>query len=793
MKHSESFVMMSSSSFTIENNDPDTMARAWIELDQLLKALHLVDGTQSDTQHDQGTIISQRSEDHLSKILLDLADVLDRILTTDPRESIVAAWEKVANATRDIPAFRSSFGLQRRPSAEENEEQLQSTTRPDCVLEAARRGLLACKSAQTDGLAKQVLRVIANCCADNNINRNLVIGRSGISLMKHFAADRKHLEILTHALYNVCIDYDVIFTKADGSQLTHTEMNEPGSNAQPASISVAEEELGRYDDELDISSLEMFLDLTEHVEDHVHETLACLIEMASRPSLFGLELILGTSDPVMLRQRIKNLFQALSRESHLYSTDEETQDSLCQTYLHLASQKLVQVFLSESWDHLITFISIPKNHNSELSEANPINMAVMKLAYTISSLPNYTEHITPDFFHTMVPLVRSKDINSPRVASLVLITNALTTLEDVREFHRVHQLQSDLVKIIISSTDTMTLSPALNLCTRIALIPEGSRDLFQAQVLDAILHILTNDRQQSGQLEIVQEALALTRLLIKSQPEHASNLVAEKAELYHNILTLAPISIDAKSKLEAGRLVVEILRTLLSTSSLCSDSNPTPTSTEAIPALSSPLAIKAIIFLVTETPAPTRAEGLFGLGLLSTLPSPHIKTTITQTLSQESEKLSKILSEIASSNENDERENENENDESQDHDAQGHKHASPSTKADRENLKFLLSQLLQSSSSNGALSSMEPDQETGFQSNTVHQAGELSTFPALPEKKDESLIAVDMEMKTNSKTKSKSDPELNPDTTEAEPDQILDNFTQTLRGIAVKLDLNLTN
>lgn len=657
-----------------------------------------------------------RTEELLWGRLADLASLLNYKTLQDDRAYTDNMWACLADVSRDLPLLRVLFGLRRRPLHNEDEQQLGEAVDPDCVLEAARRLLDPVKTHLTLSLRKQALRIVANCCADNDVNRALIIGRDGIEHLKAQASNRQELDVLLPTLYNICVDYDVMAAGSDGTQLSmNNKLDGLGKPQDGMTLTMAEQVLGTFLTKLEKTPIEVFLTLWRDVDSEQHSLLADLIELASRPAIFGIEYVLSTNDPSLVQSRLKNLFDALSLEAQNFQ--EDARESVLQTYFNLLTQQVAQEHMARSLRDLESFVILLYGDQENFIHNDTFPAAFLKLSYAISSLPAYAEAIGLDSDSDFILfLVHIAGVGwAPRAPILVLLTNSLTSIERISRFQEFKfEIERTVVSLLGHSrnSDSDTLLPALNFCTRFALTARGQAELYSERVFPALARLLTRDTRSERTLDIHRESFALARLVVKSQRKHAEALLTKDSNLLTSILNLASTTIDASSKLEAGRFIVEVLRTLLarsnidtaetdllaasaSPSQLASETNP-PNSPDIASLSRSDLfrpetsssAITAILFLITDAPSSaTRAEGLFGLALLSTLPIKDFIHSNTDCLSEHREKVLPVLDEVVGAAEQ------------------------PDRKAEVDNLKFLLSHLLKAQPAEQTQLSIEASDE----------------------------------------------------------------------------------
>jgi len=103
--------------------------------------------------------------------------VLASIVTANNEDS-VSALSILAEATKKSDFWRTEFGVKSRLLDDEHVIQLSCSGNPDCVLESARRIVDSSSQDTSPDQLTGALRVITNCCANNNLNRALIVRRS---------------------------------------------------------------------------------------------------------------------------------------------------------------------------------------------------------------------------------------------------------------------------------------------------------------------------------------------------------------------------------------------------------------------------------------------------------------------------------------------------------------------------------------------------------------------------------------------------------------------------------------
>ena len=484
----------------------------------------------------------------------------------------------LANTTRDVPFWRPLFGLQSRPGVEQNRLQIAGDAHPrlesdspDCVLEVARRVLTRPWNEASSQLFRSALRLIANCCADNNMNRSLIVRRGGVELMMHLARWARECDLLLPTLFNVCIDFDEPAVDDEGQPWKPLDQMKADSDADSDPIvNAAEQRLGMcWPPSERTSSVETLLDLCNHANG-CSSTLADLIEMASRVALYGIHNLAGlldgaATDEIIETSTIGLIDALLTQGSKLIRKDPECCAPICQAVMNVFSQKPTRKGLISIKGALWQLIYLPylaSGADEEVEESlHPYKNVILKLVYEVSSLEAYGNKFNADtnLIQDCCALLSKgfpKEGQSPRrrysvpssdqtenikahpyAATLVLLSNSIISTDRATRMLRAHPaLPSHLTCLIatVPTTNHEILHPAIDLVTRLALCGEGQKRLYDADILGAVTTLLqpTSEANAAG-IEIQRETISLIRLLIKGHPDFLSGLTAINTESDH--------------------------------------------------------------------------------------------------------------------------------------------------------------------------------------------------------------------------------------------------------------------
>ncbi|KAJ9602785.1 hypothetical protein H2200_012565 [Cladophialophora chaetospira] len=641
--------------------------------------------------------VGNDTSDDLSKIWT-LMPVLSHHMweifqTGKPEEFKTAILGTLADATREVPFWRPLFGLVDMPDYAYNLKHRKPDIPPDSILELARRiiaGLIKVSSSQQ---LRSALRIIANCCADNNINRSIMINRDGIEdLLEEVLRKGRECDLAIPVLYNICIDYDE--PALDGYRRPWISSPEPRViDSAEVTLNDAEQRLGTYwflyEDK---TSFEILLDARHHAENCAG-TIADLIEIGSRVALFGVDQFVqenGGRDPdevgeVDTTARIVHLI--FTKGIELAQFDTDCRLSMCQALLNFLSQAEIQTIVINTEDALWNLIHLPypEDYDSlpdeEKASLQIYQKAFLKIIYETSAADDFAVKMTDQssFIQNCLSALDSYShgttlsaFDNGLLASIyVLVANSITTKERAQSLLRSSDIASSLRLQFPRLSDPEVLLPAIGVATRLVLCPEG-QDALQ-DMLHHVTRVLhpTASKVDASRTEIQRNACILMRLLIKGRtssiqrPSHqpcnpsSPSPVESGAQTSPTFTMTEALSIfhrtqDDQTKLEIGRLSIEILRLLatLKTDSVQTslvgqnlDKQTAPSFKEGEETLNrifrpqSPLspvsAAETISYILTQPQSQdpsshqqqpglqVEGEAWFGLGLLSAYPSAH--------------------------------------------------------------------------------------------------------------------------------------------------------------------------
>ncbi|RMD39868.1 hypothetical protein DV735_g5252, partial [Chaetothyriales sp. CBS 134920] len=382
------------------------IARADLEpvIDACLSSVSL--NGQPAAQALQQAFNSVSTKEDLYAVLGDLASLLSTAVLAG-QTWIVTAWTLLADLSKKEPVWRQLFGPLTRA--------LDAPRQQQCILEAAGQTIqLATADSLPVAATRPLIRLIANCCADNNVNRSTVINSPALDALQGLVVKSAEIDLVLPALYNICTDFD------------EPALNESGQpyqlHGQLAEADIEPDFLTKAEARMQIWPL---LDLDDKDLDAsggaVTTILADLIEMASRSALFDISIIL--------------------RDARVSERDGED---------------------------LTAQLSALPDYQNLFSPASDSDSDSNLVAILTQSLATYT---SPDLDGPQL------DTPSPLASILALLNNALCNLQRIDAFLTHPDSETackDIISILAHSNTQKILLPALNLLNRLALSPTGA-------------------------------------------------------------------------------------------------------------------------------------------------------------------------------------------------------------------------------------------------------------------------------------------------------------------------------
>ncbi|OAP57307.1 hypothetical protein AYL99_08045 [Fonsecaea erecta] len=497
-----------------------------------------------------------------------------------------AILNTLADSTRDVPLWRPLFGLEAKQRSVINDNEMRGRSPPDCIVEVVRRVISGTAQATTSEQLRSALRIIANCCADNNINRSIIVERSGIETMLEMVRERRECDLVIPTLYNVCVDYDEPARNAAGEPWVSLQAK--GEEAESdTTINAAEQRLGTYWSNEKLTSFEILLRAKDSGKVSIG-TLTDLIEMASRIALHGTHNFVhkangnATGDLVDIDTTADILHSLLTHGVELANEDIDCRASMCQAVLNLLSQADTHRAVSEDFRMIWNLVHLPypsDDSGDEIDDPDeeeqvllPYRKAMLKMVYSISATETY-EHVSG----SQSPLIRNcitfLDVDKPLGLSAsicVLLANSIVSKERAEQLIKsTPNIARFLSELFVKTTESEVLLPALSLAMRLSLCPEGQDAFHEVNMASAVSRLLgsTKSEVDSLGLQIQRDVIALVRLMIKGRIEYLPQLACNRkdssdANLMAMVFSIFEKTSHPETKAEVGRLSIEVVRTL---------------------------------------------------------------------------------------------------------------------------------------------------------------------------------------------------------------------------------------
>ncbi|KAL6244125.1 hypothetical protein RBB50_008995 [Rhinocladiella similis] len=516
----------------------------------------------------------------------------------------------LAKITRESPFWRPRFG--RLHDSQASEQHIAESIPPDCILEVSRRIVARPWDESKREEVRSALRLIANCCADNNANRDTIVKRNGIKAMMILAYHKRECDLLIPTMFNVCYQYSSPAIAEDGTPLPplHETSEHKGVDVGEPTANLAEQKLAlpiEVGQNINLTSIEILLSMLPSAE-HCIGLLADLVEMASHMALYGLHHIISTPETLeddsedLKSQHLKTscsrlLGTLLSKGTQIIKDDQDTQLSICQAALNVLSHPESHEAIIKTDTALWNFIHLPyiyeeddesgaAEHETLAETLAPFRKAFLRLIYQISSLESYAEQsdsdskLTRDCVQALNAQFRPESSTGTRpgtdhldsglwASMCVLIANSIISTARAARLLESTNIAAILPKILNNTSDKELVLPAVDIATRLALSPEGQDALYERGLVSITRRLLksTSAKDALG-IEIQRQSVSLARLLVKDRVAYSSSLnpETEADSITTILLSLFENTKDVRTKTEIGRFYIEILRTYFKSS-----------------------------------------------------------------------------------------------------------------------------------------------------------------------------------------------------------------------------------
>ncbi|KAK5089418.1 hypothetical protein LTR24_006234 [Lithohypha guttulata] len=545
-------------------------------------------------------------------------------------------WEALYVASRSspyAPAWREAFGRQRL-----------SRHGARSILELAVRVLIdQCDTLKPQEPYEQeqmqamplLVRLIANCCADNDHNRRTVIHAGGLLPLIKSLDEGADPNVLVPTIYNVCADLE---------DPAEQFLSDAAASEHGLSITIAEERLARTDVPLNsiYSGILAFLSpaVVLQCNDEIKEYLADLVEMSARPAAAAQE---GLADP-----RDGDFGHPLSRllaadgGKLLANRSAKCRCNIARSLLAISASGIAKTFLASTG--LIFEIALMADYHAINDEyfgedegdqkdnkeaLDTIKTAMLRLTYEVCQMPQFLSPSKYGIARQSLNIVCDTAVSSSFAQAVSYIVLNGFVDSDVRAQLLVSEnLLPPLIEVLAYETDKTVIHPALALATRLAITWPLRAELHQANAMQAVRHLLT---AANLGYEIPLNTITFLELLIKGHPIHVLTALdkAGGQSIMDDVHALFHRGHDAIC-FEIGRLVIEICATLaqqsgqqLEEASLGLDKFASSREPEAL--------ARVMVHMATKVQGEARAVAdrvWFALGLLSTTTSGKIVVQI---------------------------------------------------------------------------------------------------------------------------------------------------------------------
>ncbi|KAK6497338.1 hypothetical protein TWF481_011751 [Arthrobotrys musiformis] len=458
------------------------------------------------------------------------------------------------------------------------------------LLAACSRGL---RLGDPENILKQNLRLIGNCCADNDPNRDVVIETECYDRLTRLSAANPPLQpLIMVVIFNFMNEYEPAQRHAIKHGLVEflTEViggedKEPGTKIEYA-----------------LRCLELVLQLDVSLGGTVSELIISLLDLATRPDTqFDIfHIVLGC-------------FPALHKEEYTKAFNLDPIPIL--SYINLITKL-------QHWENNLSrspgLISddIDKEDITRLIRAAR-GTAIATISEISSSGPFQDQYPAgTEFSDSVVQLLASSDPNLLTSAALIL-GNMARDAAACDALVQKYQLHLSLVNILKEQNQIGVLHAAGGALKNLVI---GSPAIRQSVVRAGIFQYCQKFYLASVMIEVQHMGLSLVRILVAMSPENVESLLLplegdSSSSAISQVLELYAKNTEAPIRMEIGRIVVSILREAAkSQSSGLIKSYDPPLQQKVLDMC--PRILEPVIDMVTQDKWPVIAsEGWFALAL----------------------------------------------------------------------------------------------------------------------------------------------------------------------------------
>ncbi|KAF2818978.1 hypothetical protein CC86DRAFT_363374 [Ophiobolus disseminans] len=459
-------------------------------------------------------------------------------------------------------------------------------------------------------LRKQFLRVIGNCVADNDLNREVVTKR-----LDHLITyiDDTHSTITLIVLFNLCNDFDPAKAVAASLRLDAFITAQLASHKfAPEAIDYAVDLLTwttgkltaeQLNNESSVSSFRNLLRVAlHHDEDHYHEYVAILVHYLQDPEFQEKICTPATLDDLVI---LMQDFEARLSAEEIEAVFSEL--ALTKTNDTSPSEETTVLLLSQ----LINSISGISATNAFAQTFDVLTPVIERIRATLTP-PTDKSHCVAS------PL----DQSPSTMAACVTLGNLATCDEVCIAMVSNWRIHTTLTQILSTTTHSALLYAATGFLRHLAFPEENRSILGDDGVIDACQHVLVqypSDAPVTGETTALLAKLVtnnlpnITRVVAPSQQQNSTTCLQTLVAQSLRPASPLPSTALKNPSIETPRVIVNILRHLART--------PTPnphTFTLYNTIYSTPRIALPLARLVRQHIYPdARAEGLLGLGLMA--------------------------------------------------------------------------------------------------------------------------------------------------------------------------------
>lgn len=414
------------------------------------------------------------------------------------------------------------------------------------------------------------LRIVANCCADNNPNRQIVIdGKVVMPLMQ--LMDWAILpDVVIPTLYNVCSGYDVPAHEISAAD----DLSSYGDLV----ITEVEIQIARSGATGDVfAGLQVLLNaqLVLGCPSSVRDYLTELVEMAARPTIIQrFRNIVGNDS-----RGIEAMARLLASDggAYLAACSLSCRVHVCRALLAVSTSESISASLAETgdiyalaWMAYADFqdLDYARGEDDDEIEDNmealgAIQTSILKQVYEVIQMPQFQNPPKYGIARSALGML-SGPTAYLKVIALLMLYGFVDN--DVRATLVVNEgLLTPLISSLRHETDKLVLHPAVGLAAKLAVTWRLRKQLVEGGILRATQHLILGPNLG---FEIPQNTVMLIELLIKGHQDHAVLLISspQSREVSEHTLMEDLIALFKKGhdtvNLEISRLIIELCSTL---------------------------------------------------------------------------------------------------------------------------------------------------------------------------------------------------------------------------------------